>query len=51
MIQQPPSWVYPERTTVQKDTHTLMIIAVLYTVAKTRKQPTFPLADEWIKKT
>ena len=27
-----------------------MIIAALFTVAKTWKQPTCPLTDEWIKK-
>ena len=27
-----------------------MFIAVLFTIAKTRKQPICPLTDEWIKK-
>ena len=26
-----------------------MFIAALFTIAKTRKQPKFPLTDEWIK--
>ena len=35
---------------VQKDTRTPVFIAVLFTIAKTRKQPTCPSTDEWIKK-
>ena len=27
-----------------------MFIAALFTIARTRKQPKFPLTDEWIKK-
>ena len=27
-----------------------MFIAALFTIARTRKQPTCPLTDEWIKK-
>ena len=27
-----------------------MFIAVLFTIAKTRKQPKYPSSDEWIKK-
>ena len=27
-----------------------MFIAALYTIAKTRKQPKYPLTEEWIKK-
>uniref|UniRef100_A0A8D1LP17 DUF1725 domain-containing protein n=1 Tax=Sus scrofa TaxID=9823 RepID=A0A8D1LP17_PIG len=34
----------------RKDTHTPIFIAVLYTIAKTWKQPKCPLTEEWIKK-
>ena len=42
--------IYPEKTIIQKDTCTLVFIAVLFTIARTRKQPKCPLTDEWIKK-
>ena len=42
--------IYPENTIVQKDTYALMFIAALFTIARTRKQPRCPSADEWIKK-
>ena len=35
---------------VQKDTCTPMFIAVLFTIAKTWKQPKCPSTEEWIKK-
>ena len=41
--------IYPEKTTILKDTYT-MFIAAIFTVAKTRKQPRCPSTDEWIKK-
>ena len=41
--------IYPEKTTIQKDTCTPMFIAALFTIARTRKQPKCPLTDEWIK--
>ena len=28
-----------------------MFITALFTIAKTRKQPKYPLTDEWIRKT
>ena len=31
--------IYPEKTIIQKDTHTLMFTAALFTIAKTWKQP------------
>ena len=31
--------IYPEKTTTRKDTCTLMLIAALFTIAKTWKQP------------
>ena len=35
---------------VQKDTCTLILIAPVFTTAKTQKQPNCPLTEEWIKK-
>ena len=34
---------------VQKDTCTTMFTAMLFTIAKTWKQPKCPLTEEWIK--
>ena len=31
--------IYPDKTIIQKDTHTLMFIAALFTIAKRWKQP------------
>ena len=42
--------IYPEKTTIQKDTCTTMFIAALFTVARTWKQVRCLLTDEWIKK-
>ena len=42
--------IYPEKNMVRKDTCTPMFIAVLFTIAKTWKQPKCPSTDEWIKK-
>ena len=42
--------IYSEKTMVRKDTCITMFIAVLFTVAKTWKQPKCPSTDEWIKK-
>ena len=41
--------IYPEKTIIQKETHTTMFIAVLFTIARTWKQPECP-TDEWINK-
>ena len=38
------------KTLIQKDICTSIIIAALFTVAKTWKQSNCPLIDEWIKK-
>jgi len=38
-----------EKTMVQKDTCIPMFIAMLFTIAKTWKQPITPVMDEWIK--
>ena len=42
--------IYPEKTIIQKVTHTPVFIATLFTIARTCKQPKCPLTDEWIKK-
>ena len=42
--------IYLDKTIIQKDTHTSVFIAVLFTVAKTWKYPKCPSTDEWIKK-
>ena len=41
---------HPEKTTTEKDTHTPMFTAALFTIARTWKQPRCPSTDEWIKK-
>ena len=51
MTQQAYYWTYTLRKTIiQKDTCTPMFIAVLFTIARTWKQPNCPTTDEWIKK-
>ena len=42
--------IYPEETIIEKGTCTLMFIAALFTIARTRKQPRCPSIDECIKK-
>ena len=42
--------MYPEKTIIQKDTCTLMFIAALFTIGKTRKQLKCSSTDEWIQK-
>ena len=42
--------IYLEKTIIQKDTCTLMFIAALFTIGKTRKQLKCSLAEKWIKK-
>ena len=41
--------VYPKKTIIKKDTETLIFIAALFTIARTRKQLKSPSTDEWIK--
>ena len=40
----------PSAILIQKDPCTPMIIAALFTIAKTWKQPKCPSTEEWIKK-
>ena len=42
--------MYPEKNTIQKYTCTPIIIAALFTIAKTWKQLTCLSTEEWIKK-
>ena len=42
--------IYPEKTTIQKDTCTPMFTAALFTIARTWKQPKFPSTFEWMDK-
>ena len=37
-------------TSIERDTCTAMFIAVLFTIARTWKQPRYSSADEWIRK-
>ena len=41
---------HTKETRIERDTRTPMFIAVLFTIARTWKQPRCPLADEWIRK-
>ena len=41
--------IYPEKNMIQKDTCSPMFTAVLFTIAKTWKQPKCPSTDAWIK--
>ena len=42
--------IYPEETKTEKDTFISLFIAVVFTVARTWKQPRCSSTDEWIKK-
>ena len=42
--------IYLEETTILKDTCTLILIAALFTTARTWKQPRCSSTNEWIKK-
>ena len=50
MSQQSYSWAYIWRKLSLKKYMHPMFIAILFTIAKTWKQPSCPLTDEWIKK-
>ena len=41
--------IYPEETKIERDTCIPLFIAALFTIARTWKQPRYPLTDEWIK--
>ena len=42
--------IHTEETRIERDTCTPMFIAVLFIIARTRKQPRCLSADEWIRK-
>ena len=42
--------LHTEETRIKRDTCTPMFITTLFTIARTWKQPSCPLADEWIRK-
>ena len=42
--------IYAEETNIEKDTYITLFIATLFTIARTWRQPSCPLTDEWIKK-
>ena len=42
--------IYPEETKIEKDTWIPLLIAALFTIARTQKKPRCPSTDEWIKK-
>ena len=42
--------IYSEETKIERNTCIPLLIAALFTIARTWKQPRFPSADEWIKK-
>ena len=42
--------IYSEKTVIPKDTCTPIFITILFTIAKTWKQPKCPSTEEWIKK-
>ena len=42
--------IYPDKTTIQKNTCTPIFIAAPFTIAKTWKQPKCSLTNEWIRR-
>ena len=42
--------IHTKETRIERDTHTPMFIAALFTIARTWKQPRCPFAGEWIRK-
>ena len=42
--------IYPDKSIIQKDIRTPLFIAALFTIAKTWKQPKYPMTDKWINK-
>ena len=42
--------IHTEETIIDRDTCTPMFTAALFIIARTRKQPRCPSADEWIRK-
>ena len=42
--------IYPEESKIERDTCIPLFLAAIFTIARTWKQPRYPLEDEWIKK-
>ena len=42
--------IYHEETEIERDTCIPLLIAALFSLTRTWKQPRFPSIDEWIKK-
>ena len=42
--------IHTKETRIERDMYTPVFIAALFTIARTWKQPSCPLADEWIRK-
>ena len=42
--------IHPEETKIEKDTCIPVFISALFIIARTWKQPRYPLTDKWIKK-
>ena len=42
--------IHNEETRIERNMHTPMFIAALFTIARAWKQPRCPSADEWIRK-
>ena len=42
--------IHTMETIIERDTCAPMLIAALFTISRTGKQPRCPLADEWIRK-
>ena len=42
--------IHTKEIRIERDTYTSMFITALFIIARTRKQPRCPLADEWIRK-
>ena len=42
--------IHTKETRIERDTCTPVFIAALFTIARTWKQPRYPLADVWIRK-
>ena len=42
--------IYPEEIKIEKDPCIPLFIEALFTIARTWKQPRYPLTDEWIRK-
>ena len=42
--------IHTEETRIERGTCTPMFIAALFIIARTRKQPRCPSADEWMRK-